>query len=258
MRYTLKEMVDIILSAMDSDEVNSYSDTVESNQVALLIKSVYYDIATDLNLPEHKTLLELTASGDNTKPVHFTLPTNVTEVLGVRYDIRESGDTYPDYQEIQYVSFFEFLDRQQGHREDTTGISSFDFVPQGDSNATHTIIYLTDRHPTFYTQADDFTLIFNAHDSTLDTTLQKSKTLVEGMTYPTFTLSDTFEPELDPTQFAYFLNRCKVRAFAELKQQAHDEAAQEARRQRIIVQDRKRRTPDLDEIEKVKARYGRK
>ena len=74
MRYTLKEMVDTILSAMESDEVNSISDTQESNQVVLILRSLYYDIANDIGLPEHSTFVELNASGDNTKPTLMTCP----------------------------------------------------------------------------------------------------------------------------------------------------------------------------------------
>ena len=38
MRYNLLEMVQRVLAAMDSDEVNSITDTAESVQVALLIE----------------------------------------------------------------------------------------------------------------------------------------------------------------------------------------------------------------------------
>ena len=35
MRFTLKEMVDLILNTMDSDSVNSITDTVESLDIAI-------------------------------------------------------------------------------------------------------------------------------------------------------------------------------------------------------------------------------
>lgn len=254
MRYTLKELVDIILSAMDSDEVNSITDTVESNQVALLLKSVYYDIATDLGLPEHDTLFELTASGDSSKPVLMTLPTTVARLDTVSYDNRAAADTNVDYSGVQFLTIKDFIDRQQGLREHTTGVAQMEITLNGD---TFSFMHHTDRFPSWYTVIGDNSLVFDAYDSDIDATLQSDKTVCEGSLYPTFTLSDTFTPDLDPTQFSYYLNKAKVRAFAELKQVANVEASEEARRQRIVVQNRMRRSPEKAEVQNV-ARYGRK
>ena len=84
MKYTLNEMVKIIMSAMDSDEINSIDDTIESTQVALLIKGVFFDIATDIGLPEHETLFELTESGTSLQPTLMTLPERVTRVNWIK------------------------------------------------------------------------------------------------------------------------------------------------------------------------------
>ncbi len=42
MRRTLLDMVQEILSDMDSDEVESIDDTVEAEQVVSILKSTYY------------------------------------------------------------------------------------------------------------------------------------------------------------------------------------------------------------------------
>ncbi len=52
----------------------------------------------------------------------------------------------------------------------------------------------------------------------MDTTLQTSKTLCYGQIIPTFTLEDSFIPDLDDTQFPLLLNEAKAIAFVELKQ----------------------------------------
>lgn len=255
MRYTLLEMVQLILSAMDSEEVNSISDTVESDQVANLLKSVYYDIATDLELPEHETLFQLTASGNNALPCLMTVPSTVTKVRTIRYNTADSGDTYPNWTELEYKPFQDFLVDQQSLRENTDGVGSQQVTLNG---STYEILFRDDKQPQYFTTADDQQFFFDSYDSTIDTTLQASKTMCSGSVYPTFTLTDNFAPDLDPTQFSYFINRAKVRAFNELKQQANQEAAGEARRQKIIVQKRKRKTPDLPEIYRLGSRFGRK
>ena len=68
MRYSLIELVQRILESMDSDEVDSITDTVESLAVANIVKECYYDIISNLDLPERKDIFQLDGSGDSTKP----------------------------------------------------------------------------------------------------------------------------------------------------------------------------------------------
>lgn len=255
MRRTLLDMTQHILSAMDSDEVNSISDTIESMQVAELIRQVYYDVATDLGLPEHETLIELNASGDNTKPVLMTIPYTVTRVSNIMYDTRGTNEDpvdLPNWKQLKCLSLNEFITMTQNFRgNDFCG--SMQVSAGGD---TFEFLHYNDRAPTYYMTFDDQQIIFDAYDSQLDSTLQKSKTLCYGSRYSTFEMTDSYIPDLDPTQFSYFINKAKVRAFAELKQQAHQEAAGEARRQKIIVQKRMNKAPHQSMFEK-RTNYGR-
>ena len=254
MRYTLLEIVQIILNAMDSDAVNSIDDTQESSDVALLVKTVFYDLATDLQLPEHETLLELTASGDATKPVLMTVPPNVTRVSWIKYNNKLTSETNANYQEVGYMPFDQFIEMQNSLRNQTQDIGQMTFTNNAES---FEIMYKTNEFPLWFTSMNDFDLIFNSYNSLEDTTLQKSKTMCYGAVYPIFTLSNTFMPDLDPTQFSLLINRAKVRAFAEKKQVQNVEAASETRRQKIIVQKRMRTVPNLTEIEKLPG-YGRR
>lgn len=253
MRYTLLEMVQQILSAMDSDEVNSYSDTVESVQVAQLLKGVYYDLAVDLQLPEHDGLFELNPSNDNTKPTLMFVPSNVCRIDWIRYNNVVAPDTRSEYKDVYYKPFREFMDLQTSLVNETTIAGEMTFTNNGE---TYEVCYWNDRMPTWFTSVDDYTLIFDAYMATEDTTLQKSKTQCAGAVYPTWTMNDDFTPDLDPTQFSYFLNRAKVRAFTELKQAVNNEAAAETRIQKIRNQRVKRRVPDLTEHMKL-PNYGR-
>ena len=60
---TLLRLVQDILSSLDSDEVNSISDTPESLQVANIVRTTYEDLVSLLDLPEHFSFFELTTAG---------------------------------------------------------------------------------------------------------------------------------------------------------------------------------------------------
>ena len=112
------------------------------------------------------------------------------------------------------------------------------------------------KHPEYFSTPDDYNLIFDSYYSTDDTTLQKSKTMCSGLLYPTFTLSDSFTPDLNPQQFSLLINRAKERAFIELKQMENRDASKEARRQKIVTQWDKNRIER--EVAILRApRYGR-
>lgn len=254
MKFTLLELVQTILSAIDGEEVNSINDNVESTQVAVLLRGIYYDIATELDLPEHETLFQLDASGDNNKPVLMTLPSTVTKLTWVKYDNQATADTYPNWIDVQMISFEDMIRRSNSRREDSSNIGSMTVT---NNSETFEITYKTDAMPDFYTSTDDFTLIFNSYDSVEDTTLVQAKTMCHGAVYPVFTLSDNFTPDLDPTQFSYLINRAKVRAFAEIKHTQNVEAASESRRQQIGSQKKKRAIEDLPALSRA-PNYGRK
>jgi hypothetical protein len=253
MRYTLLELTQLILSSMDSDEVNSITDTVESVQVTTILKNVFYDMATELDLPEHETLFELTASGDNTKPAIMTIPTDVTKLTSIKYDNAATADTYVDWKDVTFITYREMMSRSMSLREETSNVGSQIVAGNGES---HEFLFRTNAHPTVYTTFDDYTLIFNSYDITEDTTLQASKTVCTGAVYPVFNITDTFAPDLDPTQFAYFIQKAKTRAHFEMRQVDHSEAALETRRQKIGIQSKKRRTENKTALQRVQ-RYGR-
>jgi len=254
-RYTVLEMTQEILASMDSDNVSSINDTDEAYQVALLLRGVYYDLATELELDEYDTLFELTASGDSAKPTLMTVPTNVIRLDSIKYDNKLTADTYSNWKSVAFTPFNTFLEFQTGLRSATSNVGEMDYTLNG---TTFNIMYRSNQFPLYYTTMDDYTLVFDGYYSAEDTTLQASKTMCYGSVYPTFTLSDTFEPDLEPQQFAYYRNRAKVRAFAELKQAQNQDAAYETKRQKIAVQKKRRIVEDLPEVYKVGSRFGRR
>jgi len=227
MRYTLLEITQDILSSMDSDEVNSISDTVESDQVVTIIKTAYDDIVSRSGLAAQKILFNLTASGNNAKPVLMTRPSNVINVDWVQYNTIQVGDTDPNWVDIRYLPIHDFMFMSNQLLPSATDVDSFSHTVNG---FTFTFNYRNNRGPCYFTTFDDNSLVFDAFDSAVDTTLQSSKTLCSGTRDFTFTKDDNWTPELPPDKFALLLSEAKSLAWSELKQTPHQKAEQAARR----------------------------
>lgn len=228
MKYTLLDLTQTILSSMDSVEANSITDSVESQQVAKIIRTVYFDIINRANLPENFSLKNLDPSGDSTKPVIMYVPVDVAEVKWLKYDSRTTADTDVQYELITFQSMEEFLNNMDMMDQDATNVGSFTLTTNGLS--TSTFMYWTDRAPKYCTSFNDNTLIFDAYDSTVDSTLQSSKSRAYCKLIIPFQMLDTFTPNLDEPQFQLLLNEAKSLAWAELKQSAHPKAEQSAKR----------------------------
>lgn len=254
MKYTLLELTQAVLSSMDSDEINSINDTVESLQVVDIIKSVYYDIVYRANLPEHYTIVSLESSQDNAKPVLMYLPSTVTKVEWVKYDKRLETIDPVNMEDVELLSLEDFLNFTYRLNPDDDNIESFTHTLNG---TDFTFYYQTDTAPSFYTTFDDSTLVFNSLDTSLDTTLQKSKSMCLARLIPTFTKGDSFTPDLDAEQFTLLLNEAKSLAWAELRQSSHGIADRNSRRAWIHMQKNKSTSETLSDFKKL-PNFGRK
>ena len=108
-KLTLLDMTQRILSSMDSDAVDSFSDTVESEQVAYIIRDTYYDLINNIEIPEHRKLVPLTALADTTKPSTMKVPENIRRIDEVRYDTILTGDSIKAYEVVSWVEPYQFL-----------------------------------------------------------------------------------------------------------------------------------------------------
>jgi hypothetical protein len=82
---TLLQIVQTILAAMSSDQVNSISDTVESLQVAQIVQNKYYDIVARGDLTLDERLFQLVPSNDPTLPIQMTLPQGISRIDWLQY-----------------------------------------------------------------------------------------------------------------------------------------------------------------------------
>jgi hypothetical protein len=85
MAHTLLEITQSILSSLNSDEVNSISDTPESLQVAECIKTSYYNMLGRYDLPEHNQLINLQSSDNINQPTLMTKPLGINRIEWIQY-----------------------------------------------------------------------------------------------------------------------------------------------------------------------------
>lgn len=254
-KYTLLEVVQIILSSLDSDEVNSITDTTESMQAVRIAKQAFLNISSRANLPEAKTLFELNASLDPNLPILMYLPQTIQTIDWIKYNKQTVTDTLPNFLTVDYVCLEDFFERMHYLNLNDPNTVQGTLTTNGSDSIT--LFWKNNIAPSYWTTFDDRTLIFDSYDNTVDTTLQKTKSLAYGLQSSVFTESDSFVPDLDETQHQLWLNEAKSLAWAELKQTAHQKAEQEVRKGWVSLQKTKRNVPSkISELSRL-PNYGR-
>jgi hypothetical protein len=238
-KKTLLQIVQDILSDMDSEPVNSLSDTLEAEQIATIVEHTFYDMVTMRLVPEHEGLIKLTPASDSLFPTHMRYPDNVTKIERVWYDKSTDLNTQAtrEYREIYWkdpMDFIRILDRNSGKAN---------VVTVNDKSAATALYVKSDKHPDYYTSFDDEWIVFDSYLSTSDDTLQASKVRAYGKTYPVFDRHDGASiPDLDGELFQYLIHESKSRAFDALKGGSTPKVEQSARRAKVYVQNDKYRT----------------
>src|SRR5690554_8088400 len=102
MKKTLLQLVQDILSASDGDEVNSIFDTVESTQVANIVRTTYEAMMTNRSWPHLEKLVTLPPSFDPGRPTHLYLPDNVKTLLSLNYT--NSTEALRKYQQVKWFN----------------------------------------------------------------------------------------------------------------------------------------------------------
>lgn len=252
MRYSLLQLVQRILESMDSDEVNSFSDTTESVAVANIVKEAYFEIISEVQPKETEGLFHLDASGDNTKPCLMYLPTTVSNIEWLKYNV---GDNLIDtnFRDLCYLDVDQFFRYTNGIDTDEVWVDSQVVTIAGQN---FNMKFRNDQQPSYYTSIDDRVILFDSFDKDQSTTLESARTYGYGGLIPEFVMNDNFVPKLDARQFQLLLNSAKAQAFVELKQIENADATRKSRRHRILMNKEQNNTDPRSEIKKHKG-YGR-
>lgn len=215
MKKSLLEITQNILNDMDSDEVNSINDTVESQQVANIIKSCYNEMISNRNWPHLKKLVQLDSLSDISKPTYLKLPVGTKELIYLQYNGRDVKYKQPE-------DFLRYISMRNTANENVEQVVDFSGV---------TLKMFNNAAPAFWTSFDDTYVVMDAYDSEFDDTLQASKTLMLAYIEPAWQHTDDAIPSLPEEAFAALEEEAKSTAFVVLKQMANQKAEQKASRQ---------------------------
>lgn len=217
-QMTLLEITQDILSDLDSDEVNSINDTVEATQVANTVRSVYEHL---IDTRDWGHLYSLYPLDSTAIPTVLSLPTNVTEVLWLRYNKKKTTDANDRYEEVKYKLPEDFINLCNKR-------NSSDATVEQVTIGGVTLNVLNNVAPTYYTSFDNDTIVCDSYDSTVDGVLQTSKTQAYGKRLPVFVLDDSHIPDLPVNAFALLVNESKSACSLKFKQAPDQKAEQYA------------------------------
>ena len=225
MKKTLLEIVQSILNDMDSDAVNSIDDTVESVQVADIVRSCFYEMVSNRNWASHKKLIPLENVSNVLLPNYLKLPDNLKELTSFKYDKRKQETDSLEYQDVYYMfpdEFLSFVSRRNSNNTNVQTVSDFNGAK---------LLVINDVAPSYWTSFDDKYLVVDSFNSAIENTIQGSKTQCLAVIFPAFVVADDFVPDLPIEAFSALEEESKSTAFVALKQTANQKAEQKASRQ---------------------------
>lgn len=230
-KQTLLEMVQRILESRDMQLINSIYDTREAMQVANIIKECYVHLLYVREIKTRNSLLTFDSMSDLSHPTYLRFKDDVAQIDTLKYfDTKENK-----YVDLQLLQPKDFLDRSLClNPADTNVISVTDF-----SGISFNVY--NDRAPQFWTSFDDEHIVFDAFDSSVDNTIQNSKTVSYGIRIPEFKLEDTFVPDLAPQHFSYLLSKAKVMTAMELDKEYNQLEDDRARKELLTANEHSRR-----------------
>lgn len=260
-KMTVLQMVQDILSDLNSDEITTLSDTVEAGQVEKVLKQVFFQMCSNQIIPEHEELTRLSTVvlGTHAGALNYlSIPTTVQEILWFKYNRRLLSDVDDNYGDLIYLDPKSFTDLVSTNRSSDTACTQ---VTDPTSSVTYYVRH--DTPPSHWTSFDDTYIALDSFDITVDTAqVLGTKSLAYASLVPSWTDdTDGFIPAIDDNLFPFLVAEAKSTCFLNMNQTPNPKIEKQAKDQRIAIQQRKFKTWSSEEgsINSTKGpSYGRR
>lgn len=248
----LKDLVQDLLSDIDGDEINSISDTLESTQIATVIRDVFRNIADEYDLETIKESFQLTASGTSSRPTHMTVPESYHSIEFVKYDMATTIGGDQKFEDVCWLEPKDFVDYVNARTESASNITEIT------DPSSVLLLIRTDAGPQYWSTLDGGdTAIFDSYDSDIESTLQSSKTFCYGTKKPDITISDTATIDLPHSLMTLLRNESRAMVFELYKEGVTPKVEQFAKRSRARA-NRLRHITRLNREQDNRPDYGRR
>ena len=228
-------MVQNILSSMDSDNVNSFSDTEEAIQVFEVLRETYYEILSRRKWKHVMATRRLEQVGDVSKPTKFKIPESVTRINCVRWETykENTSPVESSWVELKYLDPCDFIDHVQARN--AVQLGSRCETTENDSGVT--MYLLNDVEPSYWTSFDDEYVYLDSWVKADNATVTSPRTSVKVYEEPVYPVTDLGTPDLPVEMFPLLLAEAKSTCWVQFKGAANQKAEQIARRQYIKMRE---------------------
>lgn len=227
MRLSVLRCTQLILSAMDSDEVNSIDDTTEAQQVVDQLELAYYEVLSHAEFTDQWDFFELDPSNDADLPTVMYVPNNIGKIEWIKYDTTDDGVTEREFTAMVPQEREEFIEMMNKLDTDESNVFTYDLSA---NSGTFPMRGYNDKNPERYMTFGSRTIVFDSFDLSIGQTLQGNRTWCYGNIVPVFERDDDFIPEFDVRTFSLFFNEAMSASFEFVKQMPSAKAEQRARR----------------------------
>jgi hypothetical protein len=185
MKRTLLQVVQEYLDTTSGFYVDSIYDNDESQQVAKLAERVYYKMVQEFpNVLFTMKEMTLDSLSDTARPNYMLLPESIQKIQESQVYYNTSKTSTISYKRITYLPPLKFIDMtSRSGGLNTIVVEGFD---------GNKMSVFTNQFPSYCTSFDNKYVVFDAYNSTYDTTLQSSKSKIVASGEEVFFQEDDF------------------------------------------------------------------
>lgn len=227
---TVLDVVQRLLSDMDSDGVNTIDETIESTQVAHVVRDTYEQIMDEHRMFGQHRLFQLDGVSDLDHPNYLRIPDNYFNVTAVLYDKRQDVDDDKLYLSVEYVDPIEFLARTNIRVESDSTVQLVEDYYGGK------LFIRNDKSPDFYTTFDNSYIVCDSYNSAVENTLMESKSQAYGQYRPELILDDDSVIDLPKHLMSLLMAEARETCFEYFKDGAPQKVTRNALRTRVRAQ----------------------